>query len=144
MPHSMGKRYSQPIFKVISEAKNANYTYRPTVLSVPIACDLEMGLIQKSLPHDAFPNSATECLNLNVCVPKHHKGRLPVFIFVHGGGFAIGSNAWPQYDLARIVKCSEEIGKPVIGVQIKYAHMVTTRAYTDTIEQLSPWNLWVP
>jgi len=78
-----------------------------------------MGLIQKSLPHDSFSSSATDCLNLNVCVPENSKGPLPVFVYLHGGGFAIGSNAWPQYDLARIVKYSEEIGKPVIGVQIK-------------------------
>ncbi|KAK6064902.1 carboxylesterase [Seiridium cupressi] len=51
---------------------------------------------------------------------QHGKGPLPIFVFLHGGGFALGSNAWPQYDLARIVKYSAEIGKPVIGVQINY------------------------
>jgi len=40
-------------------------------------------------------------------------------VFVHGGGYALGSNAWPQYDQARIVKLAAEIGMPVVGVGIK-------------------------
>ena len=80
---------------------------------------MEMQLIQKSLPHDQFKYSATECLNLNVCVPEGANGPLPVFLFFHGGGFRIGSNAWPQYDLQKFVKLSRQIGRPVIGVQAK-------------------------
>ena len=64
-------------------------------------------------------SSTTECLNLNVCVPNSSKGSLPVFVFVHGRGFSIGSNAWPHYDVTRLVEYSQEIGTPVIGVQIK-------------------------
>ena len=64
-------------------------------------------------------------LNLNVTVPlvkgevPTAEQKLPVFMFVHGGGFALGSNAWPQYDQARIVTLSAEMGKPIIGVGIK-------------------------
>ena len=81
---------------------------------------MELSLIQKTLPHEQFPSSSTECLNLNVVVPEQRSSLLPVFVFLHGGGMQIGSNAWPQYDLARLVKMSHDIGKPVIGVQIKY------------------------
>ncbi|KAL6406500.1 hypothetical protein AUP68_09295 [Ilyonectria robusta] len=83
-------------------------------------CGMELGLLRKSLPHGSFTTSPTECLNLNIAVPENVKGPpLPVFVFIHGGGFAIGSNAWPQHDLTRLVKLSEDIGKPVVGVQIK-------------------------
>ncbi|POR31391.1 Carboxylic ester hydrolase [Tolypocladium paradoxum] len=92
----------------------------PGATSLSVACDMELGLIQKSLPHGPFTTSSTECLNLNIAVPENAKGPLPVFVFIHGGGFAIGSNAWPQYDLTRIVKLSQDIGKPVVGVQINY------------------------
>lgn len=81
---------------------------------------MELGLIQKALPHEPFQMSATECLNLNLSMPSEHSKPLPVFVFLHGGGFMIGSNAWPQYDLTRIVALSEELGQPVIGIQIKY------------------------
>lgn len=80
---------------------------------------MELGLIQRSLPHGPFTTSATECLSLNIAVPEKAEGQLPVFVFIHGGGFATGSNAWPQYDLVRIVKLSQDIGKPVVGVQMK-------------------------
>lgn len=92
---------------------------RPAAISPQNGCDLELELIQRSLPHETFESSAVDCLNLNICVPRNSKSPLPVFVYIHGGGFAIGSNAWPQYDLTRIVKYSREIGKPIIGVQIK-------------------------
>jgi carboxylesterase type B len=85
----------------------------------------EFGFIQKSLPVPELATSDLECLNLNITAPliegklPTSESPLPVFVFIHGGGFSVGSNAWPQYDQARIVKLSAEIGFPVIGVGIK-------------------------
>ena len=66
-----------------------------------------------------------QCLHVNVTVPKtierRGKGKgLPVFVWVHGGGLSMGSNSWPQYDLAKFVERSIEVGKPVIGVSVNY------------------------
>jgi carboxylesterase type B len=69
-----------------------------------------------------------ECLHVNVTMPKSALERknersgkgLPVFVWVHGGALSMGSNSWPQYDLARFVERSVEIGKPVVGVSINY------------------------
>ncbi len=86
---------------------------------------MEFGFIQKSLPMPETSNSELDGLNLNITVPLHDgnfpspEKKLPVFIFVHGGGYTVGSNAWPQYNQARIVKLSADIGLPVIGVGIK-------------------------
>jgi len=97
----------------------------PYVISPP-AWDMEFGFIQKSLPMPEMTMSELNGLNLNVTVPLVKGGvptaeqKLPVFMFVHGGGFTLGSNAWPQYDQARIVKLSAEMGKPIIGVGINY------------------------
>lgn len=97
-------------------------TLRLSAISPPNGCEYEFGLIQKSLPATEFPESDTECLNLNITAPAdvlHGPSALPVFVFIHGGGYSFGSNAWPQYDHARIVTLSQEIGIPVIGVGIK-------------------------
>jgi carboxylesterase type B len=86
---------------------------------------MEFGFIQKSLPMPEMRMSELDGLNLSISVPLLHgkspssEQMLPVFMFVHGGGYALGSNAWPQYDQARIVKLSAEMGEPVIGVGIK-------------------------
>ncbi|XPS93390.1 hypothetical protein M3J09_002747 [Ascochyta lentis] len=66
-----------------------------------------------------------DCLHLSITIPKSaseagHAKALPVFVWVHGGGFGIGSNSWPQYDLRRFVERSATLGKPVIGVSMNY------------------------
>jgi carboxylesterase type B len=68
------------------------------------------------------PMSGTECLNLNITVPdiEGNAGRkLPIMVFIHGGGFIMGANYWPQYDPSRLVKLSAEMGHPVIAINIK-------------------------
>jgi carboxylesterase type B len=86
---------------------------------------MEWGLIQHSLPEPELSISELDGLNLNITVPLlenelPNSGRkLPVVVFIHGGGYAIGSNSWPQYSLARMVKLSAVMGSPIIGVGIK-------------------------
>jgi carboxylesterase type B len=43
----------------------------------------------------------------------------PVFVFIHGGGYEIGASSWQQFNLARFVKLSVEMGLPVVAVSIK-------------------------
>ena len=86
---------------------------------------MEFGFIQHSLPKRALEISELDGLNLNVTMPITQKGlpssglKLPVFVFIHGGGFSIGSNSWPQYSQARIVRLSADLNLPAIGVGIK-------------------------
>lgn len=93
---------------------------RPSAVHPVQALDMELSIIQQQLPKPDITLSDTECLNLNVTVPDGGQGRkLPVFLFIHGGGFAIGSNSWPHLDQARIVQFSAQKDLPVIGVVIK-------------------------
>ncbi|OBS15494.1 hypothetical protein FPOA_13685 [Fusarium poae] len=96
----------------------------PAAIGIPNGCQLEHGLIQHSLPIPDFPpESDIECLNLSVTVPcdRVRSGKkLPVFVFIHGGGLAFGSGTWPQYDQAKIVRRSVELQLPIIGVVINY------------------------
>tara|TARA_R110002003_G_scaffold198_8_gene15470 strand:- start:1603 stop:1806 length:204 start_codon:yes stop_codon:yes gene_type:complete len=66
--------------------------------------------------------SGTECLNLNITVPDievQGGTKLPVMVWVHGGGFVMGANYWPQYDPRRLVGLSVEAGMPVVVVGVK-------------------------
>lgn len=85
---------------------------------------MEQSLIQHTLPYGDLTISDIEGLNLSISVPTtalEGKQKLPVFVFIHGGGFNIGSGTWPQYDQEKLVKLSIEKAMPVIGVVIKYA-----------------------
>lgn len=100
---------------------------RPQVLSISPNADAEFNLLQHTLEYDrsAFTQSDTESLCLNITIPAassdgiNANAKLPVFVFVHGGGFMVGSGIYPQYDMARFVRLSVEEGKPCIGVTIK-------------------------
>ena len=86
------------------------------------ACDIEQNmLIQKSIGIPTPPPmSGIDSLNLNITVPDiETKRQLPVLVFIHGGGFLMGSSHWPQYDPSRLVKLSVETESPVIAINIK-------------------------
>ncbi|KFX98663.1 hypothetical protein O988_04247 [Pseudogymnoascus sp. VKM F-3808] len=89
------------------------------VVSPPNGCDIEHGFLQQSLSHPSFAVSDLDGLHLNITVPSGAKD-LPVLVFIHGGGFALGSNAWPQYNHARLVKLSVNVGLPILIVGINY------------------------
>lgn len=83
---------------------------------------MEASFIQKTLNTTKVPMSETEGLNLNITIPKLSEGsskKLPVYVFVHGGGFFIGGNSYPSYDADKFITLSTELGTPVIGVGIK-------------------------
>lgn len=85
-------------------------------------CEFEQNvLIQQNIGVPTSPPmSGTECLNLNITIPSTKSDKaLPVMVFIHGGGFIMGSNHWPQYDPSRLVKLSIELGTPIIGINIK-------------------------
>lgn len=94
---------------------------------------MEQSLIQHTLPYGDLKISDTEGLNLNISVPTSAldgKAKLPVFVFIHGGGLNIGSAIWPQYDHANLVKLSIEKELPVIGVGIKYVLVFYSRLWS--------------
>ncbi len=68
-----------------------------------------------------YPSLAEDCLYLNVVRPSGYGNqKLPVGLWIHGGGYAEGSAIDPRYNLSRIVQQSVKIGAPFIGVSINY------------------------
>ncbi|KAI1755789.1 alpha/beta-hydrolase [Xylaria castorea] len=63
-----------------------------------------------------------DCLTLNVVRPHgvNDAEKLPVLVWIYGGGFFAGSSADPQYNLSGIVRVSQASGQPIIAVSINY------------------------
>ena len=59
--------------------------------------------MQKPLADSRAPGISEDCLTLNVWTPTS-AGRLPVMVWVYGGGFVEGSASLPLYDGARLAK----------------------------------------
>ncbi|CZR67950.1 related to triacylglycerol lipase V precursor [Phialocephala subalpina] len=68
-----------------------------------------------------FPLSE-DCLTLNVVRPAGRgvTEKLPVAVWIHGGGYVQGSSQNPRYNLSFIVQHSVETEHPFIGVSINY------------------------
>ncbi|KAJ5660918.1 uncharacterized protein N7484_000290 [Penicillium longicatenatum] len=96
-------------------------SYGPSVGGVD-GCDSEFDLIQHKLPRTHFAKSATQGLNLNITVPNVNDSptKLPFLVFLHGGGFGVGSSSCPQHQLTNLVSITSELGLPVVGVNINY------------------------
>jgi carboxylesterase type B len=62
-----------------------------------------------------------EGLNLNITVQANvtSEQKLLIFVFLHGGGFFIGGNSWPQYDMAEFAQLSVEQNEPIIAINIQ-------------------------
>lgn len=61
-----------------------------------------------------------DCLTLNVIRPTGNYTKLPVVVWIYGGGLYTGSTADPQYNLSGVVRVSQDLGQPVIAVDMNY------------------------
>lgn len=63
-----------------------------------------------------------DCLNLNVIRPSGTEARhkLPVLLWIYGGGFRQGGNADPMWNLSYIVSTSVQNRQAIIAVSLNY------------------------
>ncbi|KAI9458913.1 alpha/beta-hydrolase [Lactarius psammicola] len=68
-----------------------------------------------------FKQIESECLNLNITCPGGltRESRLPVMVWVHGGGDRGSGSHW-LYDGGPLVQSSMRLGKPIVLVTINY------------------------
>lgn len=125
---TLQNRFAAPEISVYNGSKVIDGTKLGSqVLDIPNGPDMEQKLIQKSLPYDraALSASDTDGLNMNITVPTDMRGdlvsgcKLPVFVFIHGGGFQSGSAMWPQYNMSDFADLSRTLGKPCIAIAFK-------------------------
>ena len=63
--------------------------------------------MQKPFPSDAAPLGTTpseDCLVGNVWLPEHHTGKLPILIWIYGGGWVNGGSSPAVYDGSQFAK----------------------------------------
>ncbi|EPS35556.1 hypothetical protein H072_11041 [Dactylellina haptotyla CBS 200.50] len=72
--------------------------------------------------NNTYPSAESEdCLTLNIVRPSGCKDKkLPVFVWIYGGGFNMGGSSNPMYNLTYPVEQSVKLGKPFIGVSFNY------------------------
>jgi carboxylesterase type B len=61
-----------------------------------------------------------DCLYVEIIRPHSPTSKLPVAVWIHGGGLFMGGSNDPRYNLSFIVQNSVEMGKPMIGVSVQY------------------------
>ena len=83
------------------------------------------------------------CLTLNIVRPANvTEGEgLPVYVWVHGGGFLFGGSADRRYNGSFIVDRSVELGQPVIFVSLNYRTSVLGFPVGEEAEKAGIQNL---
>jgi carboxylesterase type B len=63
-----------------------------------------------------------DCLNLNIIRPAgiDSDEKLPVLLWIYGGGFSQGASADPMWNLTYVVDTAARHGKPIIAMSINY------------------------
>ncbi|KAG8749507.1 hypothetical protein FRC12_013386 [Ceratobasidium sp. 428] len=59
-----------------------------------------------------------DCLTLNIWKPTNATGKLPVMVWIHGGGYYIGESA--RYPGTFLLERATKIGKPIVYVALNY------------------------
>ena len=64
-------------------------------------------------------NFSEDCLTINVVHPRRAR-KLPVAVWIYGGGFSSGSSSQATYNLSSFVSASTAANRPVITVSFNY------------------------
>jgi carboxylesterase type B len=81
-------------------------------------------ITQVAVP-DGYPDNPTptfdefNCLNLNIIQADTNATNLPVMVWIHGGGFAVGANTDNVMQGVNLVQSSVERREPIVFVAIQ-------------------------
>ncbi|KAF9482676.1 alpha/beta-hydrolase [Pholiota conissans] len=79
------------------------------------------GIPMDIIPNQKLQQNEFECLNLNITCPGNltSRSRVPVMLWIHGGGDHGSGSQW-YYDAGALVRKSIQYGKPVIVVNFNF------------------------
>ncbi|CAH7332323.1 Carboxylic ester hydrolase [Vibrio chagasii] len=97
------------------------------------------GDICPQIPHTMEANGVVQetqsedCLNANVWRPSGVElgEKLPVYVFIHGGAFELGSSTVKQFDGAKLVAKNADEGNPFILVSMNYRLGILGSYYSE-------------
>ncbi|KAF4970655.1 hypothetical protein FSARC_2360 [Fusarium sarcochroum] len=84
------------------------------------ATDYQSKCYQYSYPSGPLSGGSDDCLHLNVIRPANVPDKLPVLVWIHGGGLVGGFSGDPSSNLTFLVDESVKFDSPIIGVSINY------------------------
>ncbi|KAF8970161.1 Alpha/Beta hydrolase protein [Flammula alnicola] len=93
----------------------------PQIQAAKSAEEMLFGIPQEEIPIQDFKQDEFECLNLNITCPGglNSRSRMPVMLWVHGGGDRGSGSEW-FYDGGALVRKSLAYKKPVIVVTFNF------------------------
>lgn len=90
-----------------------------------------------------------DCLNLNIVRPRGTRpgDRLPVLVWIYGGGFRQGAIRDPEFNTSFMVQTSVQIGIPMIAVSLNYrlsgfGFLNSKEIQDDGVSNLALRDLW--
>ncbi|KAF1847553.1 alpha/beta-hydrolase [Cucurbitaria berberidis CBS 394.84] len=100
------------------------------------ACPQPLGQATLPLALGNITHVSEDCLNLNVARPKQMNlyQKLPVMVWIHGGGFWSGANTEPTTAPDGLIHQSVENGLPIIHVAINYRLAFFGFAQSDSLK----------
>ncbi|KAG7429156.1 Lipase 1 [Fusarium oxysporum f. sp. raphani] len=114
----LGIPYAQPPVKNLrfntAQSLNTTWTGKKPANSYSAAC------IGYGTDNAGYKNTSEDCLYLNIVRPSERRRMLPVLVWIHGGGLVEGSAIDQRYNLSFVVRQSEAIGMPIIGISLNY------------------------
>lgn len=89
-------------------------SYGPMCINYPVALPMD--------PTDIKYAQSEDCLSLNVVRPTGttKESRLPVLVYIYGGGWQEGGTADGRYNTSYMVQSSVQMGQPTIMVTMNY------------------------
>ncbi|KAI6087044.1 alpha/beta-hydrolase [Hypoxylon rubiginosum] len=97
------------------------------------------------IPAEELHGMGEDCLSINIVrpagLPENSTARLPVMLWIHGGGYQYGSSGQSQYNLTYLVQKSVDIGLPIIGASINYRKGAWGNMYSIEIQGSGNTNL---
>ncbi|KAK5628475.1 hypothetical protein RRF57_004190 [Xylaria bambusicola] len=108
---------------------------------------------------DGHYGMSEDCLSINIVRPagsygsygddgredteeaQSSKQKLPVLLWIHGGGYQVGTSALPNYNLTYLVQRSVDVGLPVLAASINYRKGGWGNMYSREIQGSGNTNL---